>query len=257
MTYSDADTANSTGGGTDWNTFAYDLSKTPVSMAGKYPIADITQPEAITSCQKMGGYLITNNQWMTIARNIEEQKSNYISGGPGTGILKTGVSDSDNGCGNTSYTKSIYTGLSRNWATKTGGGFGNTACDNKRQLKLSNGETIWDLSGNVWEHVNKSNTIDGTNYNNGETAVSGSSAGTNRDDDGIYAITDMDKYGSKYHLGKANGMGNLYYANGVANNIFIRGGRAAYGTHAGVFTLILSGTSTNYRRNMGFRCVTF
>ena len=32
--------------------------------------------------------------------------------------------------------------------------------NNKRSHKLSNGQRIWDLSGNVWEHVNKANTLD-------------------------------------------------------------------------------------------------
>jgi hypothetical protein len=30
---------------------------------------------------------------------------------------------------------------------------------------------IWDLAGNVWEHTNKANMIDGSNYNNGQTSV--------------------------------------------------------------------------------------
>lgn len=34
----------------------------------------------------------------------------------------------------------------------------------RRTLFLSNGQIIWDLAGNVWEHVNGANTIDGSNY---------------------------------------------------------------------------------------------
>lgn len=51
-------------------------------MAGKYPIADINQAEAIAACQSMGsGYhLITNNEWMTIARSIEANPTNWSSG---------------------------------------------------------------------------------------------------------------------------------------------------------------------------------
>lgn len=82
MTYTDADTPNSTGGGTDWNSVAYVPGKSIVSMPGKYPIAEINQAEAIDACMSMGnGYhLITNDEWMTIARNIEANPSNWSSG---------------------------------------------------------------------------------------------------------------------------------------------------------------------------------
>jgi len=82
MTYSDADVPNSTGGGTDWNTVSYVPGKQIVSQAGKYPIADINQTEAIAACQSMGvGYhLITNDEWMTLARNIESNGKNWSTG---------------------------------------------------------------------------------------------------------------------------------------------------------------------------------
>ena len=104
MTYSDADTPNSTVGGTDWNTVAYVPDKTIVSIAGKYPIADINQAEAIAACQSMGrGYhLITNNQWMTIGRSIEANPANWSSGTIGVGSLSNGVSnDLTLGCNST------------------------------------------------------------------------------------------------------------------------------------------------------------
>lgn len=53
MSYTDATTPDSTGGGTDWNTMHYDASKKVVSEPGKFPIADITQPQAIAACKSM------------------------------------------------------------------------------------------------------------------------------------------------------------------------------------------------------------
>jgi len=67
------------------------------------------------------------------------------------------------------------------------------------------------MSGNVWEHVNKANTIDGSGYNTGQTVVTGSSAPTGWDDNGMYG-TDMQHYGAATGLGTTGGMGNLYYA---------------------------------------------
>lgn len=49
---------------------------------------------------------------------------------------------------------------------------------------------IWDLAGNVWEHVNKANNIDGSGFDAGQTSISG--AVTN----GVYNAEDMQKYGS-------------------------------------------------------------
>ena len=250
MTYSDADTPNSTQWWTGYNTVSYDSTKTPVSMAGKYPIADINQTQAIDSCKKIWAHLITNSEWMTIARNIEEQKSNYISWWPWNWILKNWVSDNtDLGCN-----KTWWNADPRAWATKTW-----SPCDWwKNKLKLSNWEYIYDFSWNVWEHVNKANTIDWSWYNVWQTSLAWSSNWTWRDDDWILSpTTDMDKYVLKYHLWTANWMWNIYSANWIASNIFLRGAGANEGIHAGVFTLHLSWISTYMNRATGFRCVTF
>jgi len=46
------------------------------------PITRLNQATAIRACQQMGsGYhLITNNEYMTIARNIEQQGENRTGG---------------------------------------------------------------------------------------------------------------------------------------------------------------------------------
>jgi hypothetical protein len=45
------------------------------------PIATVSQPQAIIACRSMGaGYhLITENEWMTVARNIEQVSNNWSS----------------------------------------------------------------------------------------------------------------------------------------------------------------------------------
>lgn len=252
MTYSDADTPNSTVGGTDWNTVAYVPDKPIVSIAGKYPIADINQAEAIAACQSMGrGYhLITNNQWMTIGRSIEANPANWSSGTIGVGSLSNGVSnDLTLGCNGTWGNSEP-----RTWATKTWPG--DASCNPRRSHRFAQwGGTIWDFSGNVWEHVNKANSIDGTGYNTGQTALAWSSAPTVWDDNGIYDPVDMQLYGAATWGGRAQGMWNLYYAQWVANNIFYRGGRASHGSSAGVFALNLNYTAGLEGGSLGFRCV--
>jgi len=113
---------------------------------------------------------------------------------------------------------------------------------------------IWDLAGNVTEHVNKANTIDGSGFNAGQTSIAGSSSLTNWDDDGVYAPADMQKYGAATGVGKAQGMGNVHYSQGVANNIFLRGGNSSYGSLAGIFSLLLYRPASEKDHRLGFRC---
>lgn len=113
---------------------------------------------------------------------------------------------------------------------------------------------IWDLAGNVWEHVNKANTIDGNGFNAGQTSVAGSSSSAGWDNDGLYAAADMQKYGAATGIGTTQGMGNVIRADGVANNIFARGGRAGDGLNAGVFAILLHYTAGTKYNDMTFRC---
>lgn len=115
-----------------------------------------------------GYHLITNNEWMTIARNIEANGDNWSSGTMGNGGIYRGITAGSS--------TTAATNLDCTTADSTGGhprlssyaaqplsvdtskfGSVKSTCDDKRQLKLSNGQVIWDLSGNLWEHVNRSN----------------------------------------------------------------------------------------------------
>ncbi len=252
MTYADANTPNSIGGGTDWNTVAYVPNKTIVSQAGKYPIADINQEEAIASCKSMwkGYHLMTNNEWMTIARNIEANPTNWSEKQVGKGYVYNGVShDSEKWCD-----IDLSSATTRRWAAPTWRGT-DTNCNTRRSHKLISGGTIWDISGNLWEHVNKANNLDGANFNTWRTSIAGSSNNTNWDNDGVYANNDMQKYGAATWRGKWAGMWNLHYAWwGNANNIFLRGGAANYDANAGLFALDLIHAASFESHATGFRC---
>ncbi|MDD2917293.1 MAG: type II secretion system protein, partial [Candidatus Gracilibacteria bacterium] len=110
MTYGDADVPNSCDAGSiacpvspvdntqttywaDWNIVKYNSTKTPVSIPNKFPIANISQTQAIAACKSLGtGYhLITNNEWMTIARDIEAQGDNWSTGIVGSGGIYRGI----------------------------------------------------------------------------------------------------------------------------------------------------------------------
>jgi len=69
----------------------YTLSgRTIVSSAEGYPLTDINQTDSHLACQSIGGHLITNEEWMTLARNIEIVPSNWSSETVGQGSLKRG-----------------------------------------------------------------------------------------------------------------------------------------------------------------------
>ena len=248
MTYSDADTPS---WWTDFNTVSYDSTKTPVSMAGKYPIADINQTQAIAQCNSIWAHLITNNEWMTIARNIEEQESNYISWWPWNWILKTGVNNSGNGCG-----KTWWNTEPRTYATKTW-----SPCDWwKNKLKLNNWEYIYDMSWNVWEHVNKANTLDWSDFNKEglyKTAFSTWNGWKNWTTWWLINWFSNEMFWPKEETWWATQWLGRVYNYDTASNVFLRGADATNGSNAGVFTLDLTQTSTTMNRRVGFRCVTF
>lgn len=230
MSYNDADAPDSgTSAGTkdgtdvalDWNTMNYNSAKIPVSMPNKYPIVNINQLHAITACQSMGaGYhLVTNNEWMTVARNIEQQGDNWSTGIVGSGGLYRGITGEANsttslgcdtpssaGAGSRAYVaKPLSTDTTKFGASKT------NDCDSKRQLKLSNNQIVWDIAGNVWSHVNKANSIDGSNYNLGQTSVAGCTV-TNDWNEWTAGCTDKTNTSKNTSLSSVNGIGQVYYS---------------------------------------------
>lgn len=138
-------------------------------------------------------------------------------------------------------------------------------CDSKRQFKLSNGQIIWDVAGNLWSHVNKGNTIDGSFYDNADSWKSDACSGVNTwasfygNDGGVAACVYSNNYsyaniGPKIpNLNSNNGIGYIH-SYSTASNIFIRGGASAAGVKAGVFALRLTLDASAAGFNIGFRC---
>ena len=226
-----------------YNTVPYEPDKPIVSMAWRHPIANINQQEAIDTCKSLwsGYHLITNDQWMTIARNIEAYNNwkiiyNWVSG------------DKNLWCDSTWGNNEIRKKGTRTW-------YGDDeTCNNKRMYKLSNGNIIWDFSGNIWSHVNKANNISGVWHNAWHTSIQWSSHPTDWDRDGIYHSDDMVLYGSAQWYGIEYGMGSVWYAKWRDNNVFLRGWSAGTQKYAWIFSLFLNFTSDSRSEHVGFRC---
>jgi len=235
-----------------FNTVSYTWAKIPASMTWKFPIAGITQQQAIDSCKSIWSWyhLITNNEWMSIARNIEQQPVNWSNWITWSWYIYTWVSNSSQWCYDVTFY--LYTSLVRVWVTKTWPWFGNTSCDNKRKLTLSNWEKIWDLSWNVQEHVNKANTIDWVNYNlwtnptlwnaNGGWGVRWNT---------LITINRLLYWPLLDNLDVQNWVWFIFQGNWVE---FIRGGNSYYGADDGIYQLNLLQSSDYSNGLVGFRC---
>ncbi len=174
---------------------------------------------------------------MTIARNIEANSKNWID----STHLQNGISDDlTNGCdGNPDG----------EWGVSSA----DESCT-RRVFTLSNSETLYDVAGNVWSHVNKANTTDpaGTGYNVGQTSLSGCSTPGSWSE--WKTCTDKSWMSANQALDGANGIGRIHYSQGVPNNVFLRGAGANDASYAGVFALYLLWHATTANPTVGFRC---
>lgn len=122
----------------------------PVSTAST-PWVSINHTDAKAKCAAVGtGYdLISNDEWQTIARNIEKVASNWKEGTVGNaGGLNVGHTDG------TPASPQAASGDDTKACENTGQTCSDTVWDSQRRThKLSNGNVIWDMAGNVREFV--------------------------------------------------------------------------------------------------------
>ncbi|MEI6228725.1 MAG: prepilin-type N-terminal cleavage/methylation domain-containing protein [Candidatus Saccharibacteria bacterium] len=112
------------------------------SQASGTPWVNITRATAIaksnSSCN--GCHMVTEPEWLTIAQNVATVSDNWSGGAVGNGSIYIGHTDSSPG--------SVIEAANPNDGYS---GTGQNSGNQKRTLKLSNDEIIWDLSGNAAE----------------------------------------------------------------------------------------------------------
>jgi len=222
------------------------------STRSGYPIANVNHDTAKTYCQSIGAHLITNEEWMTIARNAEQVPSNWSGGSPGSGYLYSGHND-----------EGPLNALQA--SSDTDGYFGTNSSSGtqRRTLALSNSNVIWDLSGNVFEHVQRTpadlQTLISTPSCNTGTGGQWCQHGTGTAPyvNGWTAdVTQVNTGPSNTTAwNSAQGMGQLYTVGGMANKInFLRGGASTNYTNAGIYSMVFVGGPNNGIDYLGFRC---
>lgn len=220
---------------------------------------------AIEACQNLNNQegttnqydLITNDEWQTIARNIEEQKSGSTNnwGTDSYGDLSLNHGHADNAPGQSCNATNEYVdGDCSNSGTETD-------FEEKRTNNLSNGEVIWDIGGNVMEWVkdNNSDHYGPGSYFSQVTAATHASTFSLSGGTTTIARNAKDQFGpvdnytgSSTNFRAALGYGYLSLPGGVV----IRGGNyMSYETVPGVFFTDLRYEPTENSNTLGFRCV--
>lgn len=231
------------------------------SQAIGTPWVIVTQAASITACSNLNAtnkvinkyYLISNPEWMTIARNVENVGSNWTSGIAGSGVLARGWTNGSNAGVAPSTGPSCLYNNGANTCASTG------TTDNRRTLTLSNGEEIWDFSGNAWEWVNWKVTPANKAY------IAANPIGT---DQGWKEFRDLNtNIGASDEMRPSTwqssflsaigteGLGRYYAGVNTSGGAALRGGDWNSGENAGVYTLHLLYSSSIAHTFFGFRCV--
>lgn len=210
------------------------------------PWSNIDQTTAKTKCAALGtGYgLISNPEWMTIARNIEAQSVNWSSGTVGTGCIFMGNSGQFSACG-----------YDNGWTADSGD---LTLRNPKAKLTLSNGSVIWDMPGNLIEWIDW-NVVNDKAF----ASSDGSSGPWDREFstiDTMIALTDVMKPSTWQSINHPNyntshGIGDYTAGWSGTGGAAQRGGHYQHWGRAGIYQLDINNPPENSNSYIGFRCV--
>lgn len=229
---------------------AKNVSGIATSQAALAPWVSINQMNAKAECEKIGAHLVTNAEWMAIARDIESVSSNWT----GT-VLNRGHTDSV-----------PANSLAASTDNDPYSGTGQTSGEQKRTHTLSNGEVIWDIAGNVWEWVDDKIECGATSCPSSLMPYDSTPASewvefTSVNTWGKYTKAELGPLGN---YNSANGVGRIYTdADGSYSNnspydntvhAFLRGGNWGISSIAGVFAVYLNYAPEPTNTGIGFRC---
>jgi len=217
-------------------------SGAPISAAAGLPWVSITQTNAKSACAAMGAqyHLITNAEWMTIARSIEATTTNWSTGTVSSGSLNRG--HSDNVPPNT-----LAAAADSDPCSGTGDTCSATVHHVQRRTHaLANGQVIWDFAGNAKEFIDwflltdRAGSVSSYVEVNAPTPTTSMPANTFKSNDtGLLAT---------------NGIGMYWRDTQGVNGYAMRGGHFSNDTNGGIYNLDFEPSSSYTNPQVGFRC---
>ncbi|MDH5717326.1 MAG: SUMF1/EgtB/PvdO family nonheme iron enzyme [Spirochaetia bacterium] len=230
---------------------------TAVSMAAELPWVSITQTAAIAECSALDTvtnkyHLITNPEWMTIARNIENTASNWDGGVVGTNALNSGHNDNVPA----NALAASYDDAENCFGTGQGTADVCGAWDSQiRTHNLSNGEVIWDLSGNVWNWINWNVAPADKAYDSADTEpLAVWKEWTTIDTFPNNFMLPVTWQATNALLDSTNGIGQYIAGDNLSGGAAVRGSDKTGGSYGGIFALSLSSVPSVSVASIGFRC---
>lgn len=222
---------------------AKNVSSVATSQAAGTPWVLITQTNAISACAGLGPkfHIATNNEWMTIARNIEQVGSNWTGGSVGSGEMYRGHNDSS--------PYSLLEASENDADGNYGTGYNPNPNNQRRTFTLSNGNVIWDLAGNAIEW-------NGGQILGPDKPVGGGLAWAEWTAVANYGTLSYDlTRPSNASWNSTKGIGK-YYEEFRSNYTygFQRGGDYNDEVNGGLFVLMLNQIADSFQANIGFRC---
>ncbi|MFB6159532.1 MAG: SUMF1/EgtB/PvdO family nonheme iron enzyme [Candidatus Nanohalobium sp.] len=226
-----------------------DGSGNPVSQASGNPWVNIEQYTARQECRSLGDnyHLISEREWMTIAENVMRQPSNWADSNIGSKASNGGGMYIGNVAPPSSHSHLGYDGPNPDSGTSR---------PESASLNLSNGNEIYDLSGNVWEWTDYYIISDGAGGN--EMPQPGDSS--------WHEYTNITDYRGMRHARPLNpswnasqGIGRMHpdgdnaYPSGTTHAV-LRGGHWGRGADAGVLSVALHTAPSRTYSGFGFRC---
>lgn len=225
-------------------------SSVPVSQASGVPWNLLDQTAAASACSAKSWKLISNAQWQTVARNIEAQAANWSGAAVGSGMLRRGHTDNvvdgtncvSAPCAASTDDADGFYGTANSASDAWGSG-----AEQNRTHVLSNGEVVWDFSGNVAEWV--SGTV-GTDV---IPSPSLSAAGTVQFS--TLSAANRLLFGPSGSYTSTESAGQLIAGSGSYGGAMVRGGHRNSGLTGGIFAVDLTVAPTLTNQKIGFRCV--
>jgi len=250
---------NDGGSSDNWATTDVEPRSVADNEPWRYIAFNNNEYDAVEACQTLDSqtndfdvHLITNREWMTIARQIEQNNANWVDTSDGS---DADVGDSGAGI----YRGSV--GLGTELDVDLSGPQPANVAEEERTLELANGKIIWDLSGNAnqWVDVEE----DGT-YLSKRLVSQGDWDEVEGGMTDPWSMNKGDQSGKqlKYESGPSsiswanrdNGVGFAFEIQDLEYKAARRGGAWTRGDSAGIFLLSALDDSRIPSEYIGFRC---